>query len=172
MHGETIWVTDSGSLGSIAHNRRWRENRDFVSWDGEGINTSDGHKYVLFGSSAGEYVMTKAGRLTTIQCLETLRETKKNNPNAIHVAFAFDYDVNMIISDLPANKLRRLHETGVVRWNEWRLEWRKGKWFSVSWPNGRTDKKGTTKEQPFKFGTYSPFLVARSSRLLSNTCLT
>lgn len=140
------WVTNSpDGLGKNAHERRYSDNRRFISWDGEGINTSDGHKYVLFGCSDGNHVKTLSGRLSTEQCFQLLQEVREQDSKAIHVAFAFDYDVNMMLSDLSVRKLRRLHETGVVRWYGWRIEWRNGKWFSVSWPNGQIDKNGCEK---------------------------
>jgi len=59
-------------------------------------------------------------------------QAKLNDLTAIHVGFFFTYDVNMILKDVPRIRLQRLREEGVIRWNEYRIEWRKGKWFQVT----------------------------------------
>lgn len=53
-------------------------------------------------------------------------------PDAFHVAFAFNYDANMILKDVPRARLQRLYQTGFARWGDFRIEYRSGKWFQVS----------------------------------------
>lgn len=106
--------------------------RRFVAWDGEGITFSPGsaQNYVLFGNSSGHYI--QGTNLGTSECLSLMIRAEQAEPNAYHVAFAFTYDVNMILKDLPRERLERLHKEGFIRWRNYRIEWRKGKWFQVS----------------------------------------
>lgn len=108
------------------------DEKPFVAWDGEGI-TFPGERqqsYVLFGCSAGPYLTARS--LSTRECLELILDVEETNPDAIHVAFAFEYDVNMIIKDFTEDELRKFKEFGVVQWNEFRIEHIPRKWFTVS----------------------------------------
>lgn len=108
------------------------DEKPFIAWDGEGI-TFPGQRqqsYVLFGCSAGPYITSKS--LSTRQCLELILSVEESNPDAIHVAFAFEYDVNMILRDLTEDELRKFKEFGVVQWHEFRIEHIPRKWFTVS----------------------------------------
>ncbi|HEV2317309.1 MAG TPA: DNA polymerase [Thermoplasmata archaeon] len=62
------------------------------------------------------------------------------------MSFAFDYDVNNIIKDLPREKLVRLWKEREVKWGAYRLEWMPRKWFQVSEVNRETNRtiKGTS----------------------------
>lgn len=86
----------------------------FVGVDGEGANLPNGyHAYFLL--RAGEsYVCARgdAVRLTTQRCLDFLADL---HPDAIYVAYFFDYDVTKILEDLPAEKLRRLMDRNLRR---------------------------------------------------------
>lgn len=59
-------------------------------------------------------------------------EAEKENPTAYHVGFAFNYDVNMILKDLPRSRLERLRQEKSIRWGQYRIEWYPSKWFQVS----------------------------------------
>lgn len=135
--------------------------RRFVSWDGEGGNVIEGpicpdercahascsladyyqdiesprdrSHYVLFGNSDGQRVDDYS--LSTEQCLSLIETADKD---AIHISFAFGYDVNMIIKDLSKNHLRILKEVGHVVWKRWRIEYLPKKWFLIT--NRRTGK--------------------------------
>lgn len=106
--------------------------RPFVAWDGEGWTSAfaNKHHYTLFGASTGFYVQDLD--LSTKICLDTMLQVSEDNPKAIHVAFAFGYDANMILRDLPVGKLRRLRATNSVVWEGYRIEHLPGKWFQVS----------------------------------------
>lgn len=107
-------------------------DKHFIAWDGEGI-TPPGEKrqnYVLFGNSAGYKVMST--RLTTKECLSLIIDTELANKNAIHVGFAFSYDAEMILADLPLKSLSILRSRGNVYYGDYRIEFRPGKWFQVT----------------------------------------
>lgn len=111
--------------------------REFVAWDGEGINLKGAGKpqsYVLFGSTKGS-ISSRDG-LSTIDCLEHIIETGKANPRAVHVGFAFSYDANMIVRSLSPASLGRLHRDGWVRIrageDRYTVTFAKGKYFRVT----------------------------------------
>jgi hypothetical protein len=130
--------SEAGKLALAKMGRKPRHGRlgNFVAWDGEGIGNTP-QKYVLFGCSTGEYV--QAENLTTFQCLNLMLQVEYNHPNSIHVGFAFNYDVNMILADTPQPVLRALYDNTVARWKQYRLEYIPGKYFQVSGKvNGKT----------------------------------
>lgn len=108
------------------------EERRFVGWDGEGITYVEGtpQSYVLFGNSEGHYVQGES--LSTDECLSLMIQAEMADPTVYHVGFAFTYDVNMILKDVPRFRLQRLRREGRLRWNQYAIEWRKGKWFQVT----------------------------------------
>lgn len=106
--------------------------KPFVSWDGEGCQGENNiHPYSLFGASTGERI--KYYNLSTWDCLNLIIEVERNHPDAIHVGFAFGYDVNNIIKDLPMPQLAMLKIRGRTYWEGFTLEWLPRKWFSVSY---------------------------------------
>lgn len=122
------------------HGRAKFGTRPFMSWDGEGYSvwvvspsgdTKHVHRYCLFGASNGEYIT--GIDLGTEECLSLLLRVRQENPDHVHVSFSFEYDVNMILRDLPKWALVRLKATGWVRWHGYRIEHRPKKWFQVSY---------------------------------------
>jgi hypothetical protein len=115
-----------------AHQRR------FIAWDGEGMNLNGDNKpqfYVLFGCSTGDVI--KGRGLGTFEICDFILRIGAENPDAIHVGFAFTYDMNMIVKSLHPNNLKYLHENGYCRLKTkegqtYVLQMRRGKWFSVS----------------------------------------
>jgi hypothetical protein len=137
----------------------WRnqtyENREFVAWDGEGwtehtdplclvpftmghdmIPQCRGksciHHYCLFGNSKGGEV--SGSSLSTLQCFRTIMRAGAENPFAIHIGFAFGYDVDMILRDLPQEKMVELKEKTETVWKGYRIEHIPKKWFTLSGP--------------------------------------
>lgn len=119
--------------------------RRFCAWDGEGTNhdprtdhveirgelfpyTIETQQYVLFGNSDGDYIHSP--NLGTMECLSLIIE--KAHIDAIHIGFAFGYDVNMILKDLSKNHLRVLKDKGHVIWKRWRIEYLPRKWFQIT----------------------------------------
>jgi hypothetical protein len=69
--------------------------------------------------------------LSTVECLDLLLECERRIPNAIHFGFAFDYDVNMILKDLPWRNLAVLIEKGKTVWEGYIISHIPHKWFTV-----------------------------------------
>jgi hypothetical protein len=120
--------------------------RPFIFWDGEGysvwVGSADGaperrHFYMLFGCSHDLDNPLLGRDLGTVECLEYLLYIESSYPSAFHVGFAFDYDVNMILRDLPSRCLRHLADYGVVHWKRYRIAYIPGKRFTVSKGNPR-----------------------------------
>ncbi len=102
--------------------------RPFVFWDGEAVQ--DGAGYCLLGSSAGGELC--APNLSTVDCLDFILQTGADNPRAFHVGFAFDYDVNNILKDVPWVKLIILKHNTVVEWEGYEIRHIPHKSFTVS----------------------------------------
>ena len=106
-----------------------------IAWDGEGITVNEEtreHWYILFGNSLGNKIHTDKQSLSTRKCLQLILSTKMHEPDSIFVAFAFSYDVEMMLRDLSIDAWRRLYETQTVRWAEFTIQYYPGKWFHVS----------------------------------------
>lgn len=109
---------------------RLREKR-FLCWDGEGYDDDSGqHHYMLFGNSDGDEIHGES--LGTSECLDLILEAEANDPDAIHVGFAFEYDVNMILKDLSWRHLAVLHDSGRTTWNGYTITHVPHKIFGVS----------------------------------------
>lgn len=133
------------------------EDREFVAWDGEGwtehvcVSLIKGkpddksqckngrgnckHHYYLFGCSLG--IRVDGYSLSTMQCLETMVTAKRADKDALHVAFSFKYDIDMILRDVPPAGMRFLMRNNRMKWRGYHLEVLPGKWFQVG-------KDGTT----------------------------
>jgi len=125
-----------------------RETAPFIAWDGEGItelvNGRKRHHYILFGASDGTETRAPEGRgLSTIECFETMIRSAELNPGAIHVAFAFGYDSEKILSDIGFKTMAVLADMGRCRWDQYSIQYFKGKWLSVTrnTPKGRVTCK-------------------------------
>jgi hypothetical protein len=124
------------------------EQRQFIAWDGEGINRKGPGKpqaYVLFGCSTGEHI-SSTGHLHTFEILDFIVGIGERNPSAFHVGFAFNYDANMIVQSLNPKSLKALHENGRITLNrpgvgKYHIQFRPSKWFSVSRFQENYDKK-------------------------------
>lgn len=113
------------------------DTRPFIGWDGEGYtDENDDHHYMLFGASTGACITGPS--LSTTECLELILEVERENPDAYHVGFAFEYDINMILKDLPWRTLAILREYSHCRWADpqtnkrYRIEHVPHKWLRVS----------------------------------------
>lgn len=117
--------------------------RPFVAWDGEAVNSvvpgSEIHPYSLFGSSLGWRI--KSYDLTTLDCLELMIESKLACPEAINFGFAFGYDVNMILRDLPLLALKNLKRLTRTRFKGFDIEYVPRKWLQISY--GRKPNRTT-----------------------------
>lgn len=105
-------------------------SREFVAWDGEGINEDDGsHTYVMLASSLGHSLLNREG-LSTVEVFDLWLSCHQDK--RIHVIYGGNYDFNMILKDLDKDTLYALYVVGHVWWNGYRMEWRGGKSFQVS----------------------------------------
>jgi hypothetical protein len=102
------------------------DQRRFIGWDGEGPRDAG---YALFGNSDGDEI--QAPFLPTIRCLDLLISHKQANPDTIDVWFGGDYDVSMILADLPRRNMAALHAYNKTVWGEYQLEHIPHKWFKV-----------------------------------------
>lgn len=120
------------------------EDRPFIGWDGEGwtqhvcTNPTDcrnpsglcKHHYYLFGASTGHYVSGVS--LGTVDCFNVMLAVKVANPDALHVAFSFKYDIDMIFRDLPPGAVRVLIKKNRMHWAGFYIECLPGKWLQVT----------------------------------------
>jgi DNA polymerase family B len=114
------------------HYEKLSDMADFVAWDGEGITYEQGlpQQYVLFGSSTDH--MVQGHSLSTIDCLDTILSCEIDNPTAIHVGFAFKYDSEMILRDLPLRHWHILKRKSTVRFEGYTITYHPGRLFRVS----------------------------------------
>lgn len=104
--------------------------RPFIAWDGEGEHTpGERGKYILFGCSTGQDISGPSLRAS--ECFELLLSVSAQQPDAIHVAYAFNYDVAMMCNSLPVEVWQRLADEGMVRWRSYTIRFFPRKWFSV-----------------------------------------
>lgn len=111
--------------------------RHFIAFDGEGITDSENtqQRYTLFGNSRGMEISSHD--LGAVACFELLLATKDRYPKDYMVVFGGNYDVNMMLRDVPVVVVGTLWNLGYVRWGGYRLRYIPGKMFSVT-KNGRT----------------------------------
>lgn len=136
-------LADSGKSAYGHKSFIGRTTSPFIAWDGEGITVgtenNSPHYYVLFGCSTGHYIQAQS--LATTECLDLILTVKRENPRTISVAFAFGYDVEKILRDVPHWIMTRIHRANKAWWRRYRLEYIKGKYFQVSKKNaqGKTE---------------------------------
>lgn len=118
-------------------NRLNFSDRPFVAWDGEGVTYSGDvqQSYVLWGCSTGDRIIKPV--LHTRECLDLLLEVERSKPEAIHVGFAMQYDVNMILRDIGRDHLEQLYTSNYTKWQGYRLFYFPNKWFQVVRDNTR-----------------------------------
>lgn len=121
----------------------------FVAIDGEGWDKGKKHLYTLLGASDGSYVSGLKG-LKTRQCLDYLLSLRAQYPKAVFVSYGFDYDVNMIVGDIPATALARLRARGRTLVFDgrnpgyaYRIGFISGKWFDVDYGPVTRNEQGT-----------------------------
>lgn len=158
-HFNELWNLRYG-----ANVEKFRE-RPFIGWDSEGYTTykedlslvwaddrvrqafteenrvSGDHHCMLFGCSLFPGNPLTGRDLSTKECLEYLLYVERQCPDAFHVGFAFDYDVNMILRDLPSRTLRHLAVYGICHWEGYRIKYIRGKLLCVS--GGRKPNRTT-----------------------------
>lgn len=126
--------------------------RPFIAWDGEGPQDAG---YALFGSSEGDEICHPF--LGTRECLDLVLARETEVPEAIHIWFGSNYDVSMILRELPWRNLAALKNFTETVWEGYELQHVPHKWFQVR-------KDGITVKlfdiQPFFGGNYVSSLLA------------
>jgi hypothetical protein len=127
----------SRSFGRLDSDIASMRRRPFIGWDGEGYrefvcgeSIDIRHCYMLFGASTGDKIIGRD--LGTAECLDLMLDVERENPDAIHVGFATEYDVNMILRDLRFTHLTILKIVGECVWKGYRIKHTPGKLFRVS----------------------------------------
>ena len=112
-------------------------SKEFVAWDGEGGNESDGsHTYFLLANSRG-ISMSERGGISTVRAFECFLESTRaaqGNP-VTNIIYGGNYDINMILRDVDYESLERLYRDGKTRWAGYFLDWRPGKSFTIKQGN-------------------------------------
>ena len=107
---------------------------NFVAWDGEGTNNEDpstwlwpdgiprtpefatkpqGYTLLMckaVGSAAASIAETDVAGLSTRACFDFLLDQAAKHPGKVHVIYSGNYDVNMMLRDVPIPFLKLLHE--------------------------------------------------------------
>lgn len=107
---------------------KW-SSRKVVAWDGEGANLDDGtHIYNLLANSQEDLIINPDG-LTTKEVLDFFIDNSIKN--AINVVFGGSYDVNMLLRDVPPERLASLWINGECYWQNYKIFYVPRKRFSV-----------------------------------------
>jgi hypothetical protein len=96
----------------------------FVAYDGEGWND----KYVLLANSLGERIVNRDG-LSTDECLAFL--TRQYDQTKRRIFFAFSYDVNHILHDVPDRDLLSLVKGNTIHYHDYTIRYISGKILSI-----------------------------------------
>jgi hypothetical protein len=112
----------------------------FIGIDGEGWTVNKGkpdeeHRYVLLAASTGQWAFNEKG-LSTVRCFEFLLELPRKT---VKCGFGFNYDVNMILRDVPMKQLIKLWKEGACKWKSYYIEWIPAKSLMIK-SNGRAIK--------------------------------
>lgn len=104
----------------------------FIGWDGEGMDLETIHRYTLLANSTGHHVSNQQG-LTTRECLDFMTDpaTLGETGESINVMFSGGYDANMILGDLSWGQVKHLCKHGKVRWENYRIKYRPGRFFKA-----------------------------------------
>lgn len=121
----------------------------FVAVDGEGVDRGRRHVYALLGASDGSHVANRKG-LSTRECFDYLLALRAKFPRAVFVAFGFDYDVNMMLGDIPTTALERIRRRGKTLvfdkknpGHAYRVGYVAGKWFDLDYGPVVRNETGT-----------------------------
>jgi hypothetical protein len=124
------------------------QTKRFIAWDGEGDSVPNGtpQPYILFGNTDGQMITGR--QLGTKECLDLILDADRS---AINFGFAFGYDVNQILIDLPKSALHVLASNNKCRWDGYIIEHIPSKWFSVRLDTNNPERPGALDR--FNIGT-------------------
>jgi hypothetical protein len=100
--------TKSDKKRYISAKAERKANRHIIGWDSEGITTADNkHIMIYLANSEGDSI-SNANGISTIDALEFLLSCSEKNPKALNVWYSGSYDVNMILKDLPKDRVKAI----------------------------------------------------------------
>lgn len=102
------------------------KGRRFLAIDGEAVRG----KYVLLADSLGRSVENLDG-LSTLECLDFLAQGAPRSASWTRVGFGLHYDVNMWVSDLPAESRLELFSGDMVTFGPYQLEYLANRIFTI-----------------------------------------
>lgn len=120
------------------HADRRKIRPSFCGVDGEGGSIRGSHEYLLL--RAGQFVLETGEPLHALECLGFLADLPTDR---IYVAYYFDYDVTMILRELPVERLQRLLDRDSrtsehfkagplpIDWHGFQIDYLPGKEFRV-----------------------------------------
>jgi hypothetical protein len=125
--------------------RAARGGLPFMVWDGEGVNHTDGEfadgtmSYVLLGHTAGigedanRPMAFCDDRLHTLDLLKYIWDEGQKYRNYFHVSFAFNFDVDQILRDIPVELKQLLKQENTIAWKGYKIFWISRKMFSLTY---------------------------------------
>lgn len=125
---------------NTTHNAKSKwERREIVAWDGEGYDIEPNrHVYNLLCNSNVAYLSNSDG-LSTESVFDFF--FTHSSSRAINVIFGGSYDVNMLLRDLPRDKIDQLWRTGSCWWGRYKILYAPRKKFTIHRynPDGKHD---------------------------------
>lgn len=101
------WRERKGIKGTSGKKQyKWR---GFIGWDGEGRDVNGEHQYTLLANSKGDYIFNPNG-LSSWDCFDFMLDQHSKH-QGVNVGFGFNYDVNMMLRDLPEETLRAINDS-------------------------------------------------------------
>lgn len=111
-------------------------SRSFLCFDGEGVTVDNQHYYILLGAGNKEHKQSiHSENLSTLHCFQFLMRMQEKYPTSIKVAFAFNYDVNMMLKDVSEHQLELIGKGEWGSYGRYRIKWLKSKWFELRYRN-------------------------------------
>lgn len=137
------YFSESCRVRYYRQQKGYNKSRPFVALDGEGIQD----RYTLLAAWGKEdtpdvYVESRQG-LDTETCLDFLLALSRGSNSGrkpIYVWFAFDYDVNMMLKDIPlkgTNSIEQLKTENTIHWRGYRITYIRRKIFRIARGNRR-----------------------------------
>jgi len=102
-------------------------DKPVIAWDGEGPRDAG---YALFGSSEGDEICHPY--LGTEECLDLILDREEQCPDAIHIWYGSNYDVSMILRELPWKQFAALKYYAATVWRDYDIEHVPHKWLKVT----------------------------------------
>lgn len=114
-------------------------NRPFISFDsetyGNPFDPAEPNKVMLFGASTGDEI--HGPDVSSQDMLELIEKVARANPTAIFIGFGFDYDANYFLREYNREVAERIAKGKGRTRNDYRIEWRKHKYFRITGKGAR-----------------------------------